>query len=320
MKTLRFRFARLLLVVALAASGAAAAQDFPARLIRFVVPSTPTSNPDVFARIIAPEMAKYLGQSVVIENKPGASQMIGFEYVARQQPADGYAFTISSDSVLVSLPLVMKDLRLDPLKELPPFIGVVESKLYLGTPARFAWKSVDEFVAHARANPGKLNYGSTSAITRIQSETLLRQYGLNVVHVPYSGVAPMTQALLAGDIHMAFVGDGPVATLGPQFRVLAVSGDQRVPSLPNVPTFAELQLPLQSVLYSLHVRAGTPKPAVDKLNAAASAALRRPEVLAQLEKMQAKVVDLSAEATAVRLANAAKVYADIARKIGLEPQ
>lgn len=315
------RWMKLLLGLAVAhVAMSVGADEFPTRPIRLVVPNTPTSNPDIIARVLGPEMSKHLGVPVIIENKPGASQMIGFEYVARQQPADGYALVITAVPVLVSLPITVKDLRFDPVKELPPLAGVIESRLYFGSPSKSPWKTIDELVAYAKANPGKLNYGSTSTITRIYTESLLKHYGINVVHVPYSGNSAMHQALLAGDVHMTFLADGPVTALGEQFRVLAVSGDQRTPVAPSAPTFAELQLPLQSILYTLHVRSGTPQHVLNRLNAAVTWALSQPEVVSQFATMQSKVANLPGDVSAQRIVEVAKVYGDIAKQIGLQPQ
>jgi tripartite-type tricarboxylate transporter receptor subunit TctC len=126
-----------------------------------------------------------LGQPVVVENKPGADAIIGFEYVARQLPADGYTLVIAAVSGLATLKLTSKDLRFDPLRDLPPLTDMVEGKYVFGSSSGQPWKSFAEFVSYAKAHPGKLNYGASSTTVRMQTDALMRDLGLDTVYVPY---------------------------------------------------------------------------------------------------------------------------------------
>ena len=149
-------------VLALCCAPQAAAQEYPNRVIRIVITYAAGGVPDIVARIVAPEMSKVLGQPVIIENKPGADTVIGFDHVARLSPADGYTVVAAMVQGLASLPLLTKDLRFDAIKDLPPFIDLTDSRLVFGSAASYPWRSLNELMANARANPGKLNYGVAS--------------------------------------------------------------------------------------------------------------------------------------------------------------
>lgn len=310
-----------LLVCGFAVCAAALAQEYPTRPIRFVVPNTPGSTPDVVARIVAPEMAKFLGQAVVVENRPGAGQVIGFEYVAKQAPADGYTLASVTMESLAILPATVKELRFDPLRDLPPVIGLVEGRLVLVSSARHPWKTFADLVAQAKANPGKLNYGSSSALVRINSEALIRGAGLDIVHVPFAAAGPFFQSTVTGDVHMGLISEVGALSLGDKIRVLAVTGRQRSAANRDVPTFSELGHPqIYGLTYTLNVRAGTPSNAIAKLQAAASHALRQPEVKAPYEKVRLDTIELSGAAAAKQLQDQVQLYSDIAKRIGLQPE
>ena len=174
-------------------------------------------------------------------------------------------------------------------------------------------------VRYAKANPGKLNYASSSPIARLSSEALLRALGVNVVHIPYSSGAPAYQAIAVGDAHMGFVAEATVVTFGDKMRVIALSGTQRHPDFPNVPTFIELNQPkISGINFTLNARAGTPRAVQDKLHEAAARALRQPGVIEQLGRLKLQVVNEGPDAAGKRLAAIGKTFADVARDIGLK--
>jgi tripartite-type tricarboxylate transporter receptor subunit TctC len=297
------------------------AQEFPTRPLRLVVATTPGQTPDTLARTMALELPKFLGQPVLVENKPGAASLIGYEYVAKQVPADGYTFGIVLVPDLATMPFTVKELRFDPLKDLRPFIGLVEVRLAFGSSTTLPWKSLAELAAYGKANPGKLNYGASLASIRLLTEAVIRDLGMNVVHVPYTAGGPYLQALLAAEIQMGFIAEAPAMSLAEKFRTLAVTGEQRAPGLPAVPTFAELGYPrIRGVSYSLNVPAATPRPIIDRLHAAASRALQEPTARAQFEKMRLSVVGGTPESASARLAEEAKTFAEVARQVGIQPQ
>jgi tripartite-type tricarboxylate transporter receptor subunit TctC len=301
--------------------GPAAAQDYPAKPIRYVVPYSPGTGQDIIARVLAPEMTKSLGQPFIIENRTGANTLIGYEYVVRQAPADGYTIAAVLVTDLATLPLTVKELRFDPVKDLPPIIGLAEGRFVVGSAADLPWKSFNELLVNIRANPGKLNYGSASVIGRLSVEAILSGAGLNVVYVPYASGAAYLKALSTGEVQLGFVAAAAARTLGEKYRVLATTGEQRATAMPDVPTFAELGFAqLRGLSHSINAPAGIPRGAFDKLYAAASRALKEPDVRARLTGLQLEIVELAPDAAAKRFADEARYLADVARKAGIQPQ
>lgn len=317
----RITYAVAAAVMAMELSGAAVqAQEFPTKTIRIIVASSPGTTNDIIARVLAPPMAKVLGQPVVVENKTGASDRVGYEYVATQTPADGYTIAVISLNALVSLPLTTKDLNFDPIKDLPAFMIATESRLDLGVSPKSGFKTFEEFVAAAKANPGKLNYGSSSSTTRILTEIILKKRGLNVVYVPFSTTAANLSALVAGEVQ---VGIHPETNLlGADVAILAQSGPARSMHVSYAPTFIELGIPeLRGGTAALHARRGTPKPIIDKLFAVADQVLKQPDVRSQLEKAQQDIVDGSTPDSAVRVqTELSDVFSAAAKQIGITPQ
>jgi tripartite-type tricarboxylate transporter receptor subunit TctC len=303
------------------ASQAAVAQEFPSRYIRLVVPYAAGATLDTVARVVGDEMAKDLGQPVVVENKPGADAIIGFEYVAKQMPADGYTIVIAAVSGLATLRLTTKELRFDPLKDLPPLTDLVEGKYVFGSSSGQPWKTFKEFVAYARAHPGQLNYGASSTTVRLQTEALLHELGIDVLYVPYRSGAAYIMAVATGEVQMGFVAEGSAITAGERFAALAVTGQVRSATFPDAPTFVELGLPgIRGVRYSLNVRARTPKPVFDRLYTAASRALKQPNLRAQLGKLRLDVVGDTPQVAATRLGEEASVFTAVAKTAGIGPQ
>lgn len=296
-------------------------QDYPSKPVRIIVPNSPGLSQDLAARILGPEMAKLLGQPVIVENKPGANQTIGLEYVAKQMPADGYTLTLIPIGHLASLPLITKELRFDPLKDLPPIMGVFDTRLAFAVTSQRPWKTLDEMAVYAKANPERLNYGTATPILTLMTAALLRNLGIKVVEVPFSGGGPMVTALMAGTIDMAMLGAPQAVSGSKKLRTLVQTGEKRADTLADAPTFAELGYPeLRSVVNSLHVRAGTPRAIVDKIFAALSRILRQPEVGAAMTKSQLEVAMRSPDEVTAILASDARYFADVAKVIGLQPQ
>lgn len=198
---------------------------------------------------------------------------------------------------------------------------IAEGRLVLASATKFPWKTFNELVAHIKSNPGKLNYGSSSAAIRITTVAITRQFGLDVVYVPYSSGGPYIQALSAGQIEMGIAGVASAVAMGDRVRVLAVTGSQRRAPFLDAPTFAELKLPpLRGTSYSLNSRLGTPKAILDKIHAAVSRSLQQPEVKAALANILLEPVDESMEASARGLADLATLYGDTVRKAGIQPE
>lgn len=320
---------RLLVSVAVALGCAAEmpdsmAQDFPTKPLRIVDLFAPGGNSDLQARLIAPELAKRLGQPVIVENRPGAGGLVALEYVATQAPADGHTLVISSPVIYI-LPLTVKDLRFNPLRDLPPISLVSESALLLATPFGAPWSRFGDFVAQVKANPGKFNYGTAGlGIGLLVIEAVKQQYGLDMVPIAYKGGTPQTSAaVMNNEVQLTIQTEASIAFVrDKKMRVLAVTGSKRLSSLSDVPTFMELGMAdIPSTLFSLHVRSGVPAQVVTKLHSSVLGALQQPAVRDRLAQAQLYVSPSpSPEAAAAKIAEQASIVASIAKRIGLQPQ
>lgn len=313
------RFALPLL--ALAASAAVQAQEYPSKPVRIIVAGSPGTAPDIVARVIGQEMPKSLGQSVVIENKPGAAEVVGYEFVAKQVPADGYTIALGTVSSLALMPVVVKELRFDPLKDLPPIIGLTEGRIILTTPVTAPWKTFKEMLERVKAAPGKYNFGAGTPSSRFPMLITMQQLGMDIVFIPYSTGGPYVQGLLAGDVQMGILGVNNGITYKDKLRVLAVTGTERRAPYQDVPTFMELGLPqIHSLSHMLNVPVGTPRAAIDKLYAAALQAAKQPAMQTQLEKLGFDVVIRSADEANKYMQDEARSYVESAKRAGIRPE
>jgi len=307
-------------VLALSPVGFAKAQGYPNRVVTLVVPANAGSAPDVVARILGPALSKYLGQQVIIDNKSGADQMVGFEHVAKRVPPDGYTIIAGSAVNLAIAPSIKKNLPFDPLSDLLTVTTLTKSRVALVTGPGHPWKTFEELMVYAKANPGKLNYASNAPNTRLFTEAVIRARGVNVVYVPYRETAGMLSAILVGDAHM---GLGVVSTMamGGKLRVLAVSGEPRAPDRPDVPTFAELGFPkILSQIYTLHVPKGTPTSVIETLYSAASRALNDPDTVKRLAQLQIEPMGERPEVATRFLLDSAKFLEEVAHQAGIKPE
>ena len=269
--------------VALSLAAPANAQEFPNKPLRMVVNYAPGGSTDIMARMIAGRMGDKLGQTVLVENKPGGNATIGTLFVARA-PADGYTLLIQS------LPAVSKvfnkNLAYDTDKDFEPVTGVYRGIYVLAVNNSLPAKTVKEFIDYSKANPGKLNYGSFGVTTQLTMEMVKSGQNMSIVGVPYKGSAPVLQALVANEVQATIDLPGvltPMVKDG-RVRILAAAGDARLPQMPDVPTFAELGYPKvkASVSVGIWVPTGTPAPIVARLIAAGMDAVKSPEVTARL--------------------------------------
>lgn len=302
-------------------SGAALAKDFPEKPIRVIVATSAGTTTDLLSRALGPEMSRLIGQPLVIEDRPGANQIIGLEHVAKQAAADGYTIAVVGLEGLALLPVTSKELRFDAFRDLPPVIGLAEGRYVLRSPVTAPWKTFAEMVAYVKANPGKMNYGSSAAQVRVPMLLLMRELGLDILHIPYGGGAKYLQALAAGEVHLGFTGEGALAGSGDRVRWLAVTGEQRVVGFKDVPTFSELRFPqLRGPSYTINVRAGTPAEATEKIYASASRALQSAEVKSSLAKLQLEILNDTAQVAAKKLLDAGRFYAEFAKAADIKPE
>jgi tripartite-type tricarboxylate transporter receptor subunit TctC len=288
------RFAVLLAAMGGAlCSGAALPQGaFPERPLRLIVPFPPGGSTDVVARVIAMKMGEGIGKTVVVENKPGAAGNVGTSEAARALP-DGYTMLFHIATTAVINPLVMKDLTYDPLKDLQPVAMIAKIPNVLIVNKDVPAKNLKELIAWVKANPGKLNYGSsgTGGAMHLSGELFKKQAGIDIQHVPYKGSAPAMQDLMGGTI--VFMFDNITGSIGPaksgQVKLLGVTTDERVGVVPDVPTIAEAGLPTfkNSSWFSLFTRAGVPAPVLGRLEAEALKAINQPDTIAKLKDLGA---------------------------------
>jgi tripartite-type tricarboxylate transporter receptor subunit TctC len=279
-------FGLTLALVAVAAAPQARAEDFPSRPIRLIVGFPPGSAADLTARIIGDAMSQTLGQQFVVETRPGAGSSIAAEFVARAQP-DGYTLYIGT-SANVTNTAISSNLRVDLAKDFAPITPLTDLALVLAVHPTLGVKSVKELVALAKAKPGELTYASVGIGTtpHLATELFSARTGIKLVHVPYQGSPPAVTDLLAGRVSMML---GVASTIMPQVEaghlIALASGSAKRPHIaPNVPTLAESGLPGfdTSAWFGLVAPAGTPRAVVDKLAAAANAALKSDDVVAKL--------------------------------------
>ena len=273
----------LLFAIMALAANPAHAQAWPAKPIRLVAPFPPGSSIDIIARLIASPMGDALGQTVVVENKVGAGGNVGVDFVVKS-PKDGYTIGIGARGPLAINSFLVDNMPYDPLKDVAPIALFGSSAIVLLVSSEFPSRTIQEFVAAAKSNPGKYNYGSTGigSTNHLGGEVLKKAGSLDLVHVPYKGTQEALLGLLQGDIHIFPAGLPPL--LGQlkagKIRALAVSDQQRLPQIPDVPTVAEVGLAgaEMSAWFAMFAPAGTPPEVIVKLRDALGTALAKPEV------------------------------------------
>jgi tripartite-type tricarboxylate transporter receptor subunit TctC len=285
-RTLRNLLCAGALIVALGAA-AASAQDYPTRPITLVVPFPPGGSTTIVARIVADKMSEALGQSIVIDNRGGAGGTVGSRAVAKS-PADGYTILLGYTGTLAIGPTLYGNAGYDPRADFAPIGRIGTAPNTLVVHPSLPVHSVAELIAYAKANPGKLNYGSAGigTVSHVCGEYFATAAGVKITHIPYKGTGPAIIDLLGGHIPMAFA---PVpathenARTG-KLRMLAVTSAVRSTLLPDVPTIAEAALPgFEAVLrYGLVAPPGTPRAIIEKLNGALNSALASEEVRSRL--------------------------------------
>jgi tripartite-type tricarboxylate transporter receptor subunit TctC len=301
-----------------------AAQDWPSRPVRMIIPFAPGGASDFVGRIMQPKMTELLGQQLVIENRGGAAGNIGLEAAAKADP-DGYTVFLGNIGTIAINPAVFRSLDIKPQSDLVAVTEVVDVPGVLIAGNAFPPKSVQELVAYAKANPGKLNYGSpgSGSQNRLEME-LFRQAagGMDMVHVPYKGGAgPAVTGLMAGETQLMFT-TAPSALgfiKGGRLKALAVTSAKRVAALPGVPTMVESGFP-RSVTGSwqgLFVPKGTPQAVVDKLFSLTQRVMKTPDVVERLAVGGVDVVlSESPKAFAAFVAAESDRWGKVAREVG----
>jgi tripartite-type tricarboxylate transporter receptor subunit TctC len=293
-------------LVQLALVGAAAGQPaYPAKPIRFIVPFPPGGSTDPMARMAGGKLAERLGQAVVVDNRPGASGIVGTEVVAKAAP-DGYTILLGSAPFAINAALVRK-LPYDPIKDFDPVATIAQSRQILVLHPAVPARTLKEFIALVRSRPGQLNYATsgTGNLNHLAGELFNSMAGVKMAHVPYKGGGPAITDVVAGQVELTF--QVPISVLphiaSGKLKPIAITGDARVGALPQVPTFAEAGLPGFDLAgwTGILVPAGTPRPVVERIASELAKIIAQPEVHQQLVKQGMEPLILSPEQFAAKL-------------------
>jgi tripartite-type tricarboxylate transporter receptor subunit TctC len=296
---------------------------YPARPIKMIVPFPPGGPVDVAARLLGQQLPRALGAAVIVENRAGAAGALGAKAVASADP-DGYTLLCGNISTLVVLPAVTGNRDYDPSKVFAPVAKISQNYEVLVVHPAFSARSVGELVALAKANPGKLNYGSAGHgnATHLAAELFKLRTGVDIVHIPYKGAADAVTGVLGGQVQMFF---GDIAGVLPlmqegTLRALAVSSEARNLLVPDVPTMIENGVPDYVVLTYIGVvaPAGTPSGIVDKLNSAINASLTAPDVATAFAKLGAEVRPASPRDFAAFLSAETRKWTEVAKAANIK--
>lgn len=299
-------------------AGAQAA--YPDKPVRMIVPFGPGGS-DTLARAIAEKMSALLKQNMLVENKPGAAALIGTEYVANQ-PADGYTILFLGGGSLT--PVLIKDLKFNLLKSMRPVVCVARGGMTLMVPGTLPVNNFKEFVEYAKKNAGKVNYSYTAGSILLGSEMLKSRAGFEATAIPYKGSTQVATALIANEIQMGI--DVPLFYVGMikegRIKALAHGAAERSPSLPDVPTLAEVGVPDLAFAFSFGfwAPANTPDPVVNRLNAAFNEVLKMPDIRARLAQAGVVPVGGAPEVHSRQVQAEQDMWAQAAAKINYKPE
>ena len=317
---MRFLFVLLGILV----SAGAQAQPWPSKPIRLVAPYPPGGQTDVVSRWLAEKLTPVLGQTVVVENRAGAQGAVGLAAV-KNSPPDGYTFVYTNVSNLTIAPNLDVALPYDSLKDFAPVTQLGLTVLAMVVPATLGPKNLKEFVAWAKANPGKVSFASfgNGSTSHVYGEMLKAAAGLDMTHVPYKGAGPAVQDTLGGQVQMTIQ---DLAAVGPHIAsgrviAMAVTGPKRWPALPDLPTFVEQGYPLGIAGWNgIHAPAGTPRPIVDRMNAEINRIIQSPEGRESMLKFGLLATGTTPEELTDVIRRDMPVWGDVIRKGNIKAQ
>jgi tripartite-type tricarboxylate transporter receptor subunit TctC len=315
---------RLLVIVCALWAAQALAQSWPARPVRFVVPFPPGGSTDVAARTLADKLTRALGAQFVVENRAGAGGAIGTTAVARAAP-DGHTILFAADPV-TTLFLVVRNLEYDTVRDFAPVTQVTTQPLAVAVHASVPAATVQELVAYARANPGKLSFAHSGTGTgqHFSGELLKKMAGLDIVHVPYKGGGPAVQDLVAGQVPMGVLGSTPLIPhhKSGRIRILAFTSKDRFASMPEIPTLHESGFTGfdTSQWLGLLVPRGTPAEIIQRLHAATASALSLEDVRERLAQAALQPVGNTPRQFEAVIRADIERWSKLAQELGIQPQ
>ena len=306
------------------AAGGTMAQQFPVKPVRVVNPAAPGGNSDIFFRILSPKMSELLGQSVIIDYRPGAGGTIGADMTAKSPP-DGYTTALVAASFVIN-PSLIRKLPYDTVRDFTPLGLIVEVPSAVAIHPSLPAKNIKEFISLAKARPGQINFSSSGpgTVGHLTGELLNSTVGIKVVHIPYKGIAPGVIDLVAGHVQLSFPSIPVVIghVRAGKLRMIAHTGGARVPAAPEVPTVAESGVPGFVVTsgFSLVGPAGIPRPIAERLNGALAKSLQDPANRKALVNDGATPVGNSIDEHAAYIKTEIAKWQKAAKAAGIEPR
>ena len=304
---------------------ARAADAWPTKPVRFVVPFAAGGTTDILARVVAQKMSEELGQQFVVENKAGAGGNIAADFIAKAEP-DGYNFLVGTPGTHVINKFVFKNMPYDPVKDIAPVIIIANVPNLFSVTNSLPVNSVAEFIALAKAKPGELFYATPGLGTtaHVATELFKSMTGINITHVPYKGSNPALTDLIAGRVHV-MIDNLPAAQPhadAKSIRPLAISSATRWPLMPDLPTVAEAGVPgyEASAWFTVAAPAKTPKDIITKLNATIEKYIKTPEGTERLRKLGAEPTGGSPESMAAYVASETEKWGKVAQFAGIKPE
>jgi tripartite-type tricarboxylate transporter receptor subunit TctC len=284
----------------------ALAQEWPTRPVRLIVPFAPGGATDIPARLIAPKLQESLGQPIVVENRTGASGIVGIQAAAQSQP-DGYTMVIATNGELVMNPSIYPKLPYDVFKDFTPVSILLESPMLLVTSASSPFNSLADILAAAKAKPGQLTYATagTGSTSHVLTEMLAQQAGIKLLHVPYKGGAPASAAAANGEVNMGLLNLGSAVNFvkGGKAKALAVTSEKRNPNFPDWPTAIEAGVPgfAEHIWIGMAAPAGVPRAIVERMSAEVAKALKAPDVRERLVQLGNEPLGTTPDEAAARI-------------------
>jgi tripartite-type tricarboxylate transporter receptor subunit TctC len=307
-----------------ASSTALAQAGWPTKPLRFIVPNTTGGMMDTFARSLGQHLQERLGQPVVVDNRPGAAQAIGLDLAAKAAP-DGYTLVYGTQSNLVFLTASRKSLPYDPIRDFAHVGTMFASSFYLVVNAALPVKTVQELITYARANPGKLSFGSigVGSSQHLAMELFRLRLGLDMVHVPYKGAAASMTGLLANQVELMFEGPGSVPHMkSGKLRGLGVSALKRSAAVPDLPPISEAGVPgyEMSTWLGVSTQAAVPRPIIDRLHREIGDWLRVPAIVERMATQNLDVMPSTPEEMTERVRTEIPVWTKVMRAAGMEAE
>ena len=322
---MKYPIKRLIAMASIAAGFAApaiAADAYPSKPVRVIVPVTAGGGVDTLARLMAQHLRSELGETFIVENKPGAGGNIGLDLLAKS-PADGYTIAVVPNTMTINQTLMSK-LPFDTVKSFAPIVEIGTAASIIGARAGLPPKTLQELVAYAKTKPGQLSFGGcdTGSILHLSAEMFKQQSGVDITHVPYKGCADSIPNVLGGQVDLIFITLSNVANYIPQGRIqaYAVASSKRSRFAPDIPTAAEQGYPgvAVNIWYGMLAPAGTPREIVAKLNKAVNTVLAKPEVQTSMAASFIEPTGGTPEQFGTLIKNDIESHAAVIKKAGIK--